>query len=135
MPAVMIEFDPAAFQTGGPLARYADVKTKMRWVLQTGARTAAHMDINTWFRGNYPQPPNSISIVVKGSHPSWFDTVEEFNQLEYFEIRAQLANAIERGILRVRGPGGTDIDADTIRTGTIPAGDSRTAVLDVSITT
>lgn len=134
MPAVMIEFDPAAFQSGGPLAAHAASWNKMRWVLQTGARTAAHMDINTWFRGNYPQPPNSVSIVVKGQQPSWFDTVEEFNRLEYFEIRAQLANAIERGILRVRGPGGTDIDADTIRTGTVPTGDSRTTLLDVSIT-
>jgi len=133
MPAVMIEFDPTAFQAGGPLAAHVGSKEKMRWVLQTGARTAAHMDINTWFRGNYPQPPNSVSIVVKGSHPSWFDTVEEFNRLEYFEIRAQLANAIERGILRVRGPGGADVGADTVRTGAILPGDGRTTLLDVSI--
>lgn len=134
MAAVMIEFDPSAFSAGGPLAAYAATKEKMRWVLQTGSRTASHIDINTWFRGNYPQPPNSLCIVVKGSHPSWFDTAEEFNQLEYFEIRAQIANAIERGILRVRGPDGNPVNVDDIRTGTVPTGGTISIDLDVSIT-
>ena len=133
MPAVMIDFAPSAFQPGGPLARYADTKEKIRWVLQTGSRSSVHIDLNTWFRGNYPQPPNSVSIVVKGSHPSWVDTVEEFNRLELFEIRAQLANAIERGILRVRGPSGTDIAPDTVRAGTVPYGNALPAALDVSL--
>jgi hypothetical protein len=127
----MIEFEPTAFTGTGPLARYAAIKRSMRWVIQTGLRTATHIDVNTWFRGNYPQPPNSISIVIKGSHPSWFDTVDEFNRLEMMEIRAQIANGIERGILRVRGPGGTDIDPDTIRLGAVPTGDQRSAALDV----
>lgn len=133
MPGVMIDFAPSAFQAGGPLARFADSKEKIRWVLQTGSRTSMHMDVNTWFRDNYPQPPNSVCIVVKGSIPSWFDTVEEFNRLELFEIRAQLANAIERGILRVRSPAGIDVDPDTIRLGTVPSGDSRTSLLDISL--
>jgi hypothetical protein len=128
---VMIEFAPTAFNPGGPLARYATVKEKMRWVLQTGSRSSTHIDVNTWFRGNYPQPPNSISIVVKGSHPSWIDTVDEFNRLELFEIRAQIANGIDRGILRVRGPGGTDVTADEVRGGTVPTGDFRAVGLDV----
>lgn len=126
----MIDFNPTVFTTG-PLARYAADKESIRWVIQTGKRAAVHMDVNTWFRGNYPQPPNSACIVVKGSHPSWFDTVEEFNRLELWEIRSQLANAIERGILRVRGPGGTDIAPDTIRSGTVPTGDQRYSRLDV----
>ena len=67
----------------------------------------------------FEQPPNSICIVVKGSHPSWLDTVTEFNMLEYFEIRAQIANAIERGILRVRDTGGTPVTADDVRTGSV----------------
>ena len=135
MPAVMIEFEPTAFAPGGPLAKYAATKEKMRWVIQSRSRTASHIDINTWFRGNYPQPPNSICIVVKGSHASWFDTVEEFNRLELFEVRSQIANAIERGILRVRGPGGTDIAPDTIRLGNVPGGDQNFAHLDVNVTT
>jgi hypothetical protein len=135
MPAVMIEFEPAAFSAGGPLAAYADAKEKMRWVIQTGVRTAVHIDCNVWFRDNYPQPPNSLSIVVKGSHPSWIDTVDEFNRLEYWEVRAQIANAIERGILRVRGVDGNVIGVNAIRTGTLPTGGSPVASLDVSITT
>ena len=131
MPAVVIDFAPSAFQAGGPLARFANLKEKMRWVLQTGSRTGVHIDMNTWVRGDYPQPPNSISIVVKGSIPSWIDTADEFNRLELFEIRAQLANAIERGILRVRGPAGTDIEPDTIRAGTVPNGNALPAALDV----
>lgn len=135
MPGVMIEFAPTAFQAGGLLASFAATKEKIRWVLQTGGRTGMHIDVNTWFRGNYPQPPNSLSIVVKGSHPSWLDTVTEFNRLELFEIRLQIANAIERGILRVRGPGGADVPPDQVRTGTVPTGDGRSSALDVSITT
>lgn len=134
MPAVMIEFEPAAFSAGGPLAAYAATKEKMRWVIQTGVRTTVHIDCNTWFRDNYPQPPNSVCIVVKGSHPSWIDTVDEFNRLEYYEIRAQLANAVERGILRVRGPDGNVVGVNAIRTGTLPTGGSPTASLNVSIT-
>jgi hypothetical protein len=57
--------------------------------------------------------------VVKGSHPSWIDTALEFNLLEYFEIRAQIANAIERGILQVRDTTGTPVTADTVRNGTV----------------
>lgn len=130
---VMIEFAPTAFQAGGPLASFAATKEKIRWVIQTGARTGMHIDINTWFRGNYPQPPNSVCIVVKGSHPSWIDTVNEFNRLERFEVRAQLANAIERGILRVRGPGGAEVPVAQVRGGTVPTGDGRTVGLDVSL--
>lgn len=129
----MIEFAPSAFLPGGPLARFAATKEKMRWVLQTGSRTGSHVDVNTWWRGNYPQPPNSVCVVVKGSHPSWFDTVDEFNRLELWEIRAQIANAIERGILRVRGPAGTDVGTAEIRTGTVPAGDLRSATFDVNV--
>lgn len=133
MPAVMIEFEPTAFAPGGPLARFAADKEKMRWVLQTGSRTGSHVDVNTWWRGNYPQPPNSLCVVVKGSHASWFDTVDEFNRLELWEIRAQIANAIERGILRVRGPAGTVVSPAEIRTGTVLPGDLRSATLDVNI--
>lgn len=135
MAGVMIDFEPTAFSAGGPLAKFAASKEKMRWVVQTGSRTAVHIDCNVWFRDNYPQPPNSVCIVVKGSHPSWIDTVVEFNKLEYWEIRAQLANAIERGILRLRGPDGNVLGVNAIRSGTVPTGGSPPASLDVSITT
>jgi hypothetical protein len=116
--AVMIEFAPSAFTTG-PLAAYAANKEKIRWVLQSSVRAAPHIDVNVWFRDNYPQPPNSISVVVKGSHPSWFDTATEFNMLEYFEVRAQIANAIERGILQVRDTSGSAVTADDVRNGAV----------------
>lgn len=116
--AVMIEFAPTAFTTG-PLAAFAANKEKIRWVLQSGSRAAPHIDCNVWFRDNYPQPPNSLSIVIKGSHPSWLDTPLEFNSLEYFEVRAQIANGIERGILQVRDSGGSAVTADDVRNGAV----------------
>lgn len=118
MASVMIEFAPTAFTTG-PLAAWASAKEKIRWVIQSGSRAAPHIDCNVWFKGNYPQPPNSLSIVVKGSHPSWIDTATEFNLLEYFEIRAQIANAIERGVLQVRDTSGTPVTADDVRNGAV----------------
>lgn len=117
--AVMIEFAPGAFTAGGPLAAFSASKEKIRWVLQSGNRSAPHIDCNVWWTDNYPQPPNSICIVVKGSHPSWIDTALEFNLLEYFEIRAQIANAIERGILQVRDNGGSVVTADDVRNGAV----------------
>lgn len=117
--AVMIEFAPGAFTAGGPLAAFATSKEKIRWVMQSGNRSAPHIDCNVWWHDNYPQPPNSISIVVKGSHPSWIDTALEFNLLEYFEIRAQIANAIERGILQVRDTTGAVVTADDVRNGAV----------------
>lgn len=119
MASVMIEFAPGVFGSGGPLERWAASKNKIRWVIQSGSRTAPHIDCNVWFTDNYPQPPNSVSIVVKGEHPSWIDTATEFNLLEYFEIRAQIANAIERGILQVRDTSGTPVTADVVRAGTV----------------
>jgi hypothetical protein len=116
--AVMIEFAPTAFTTG-PLARFSSSKHRVRWVIQSGSRAAPHIDVNVWFQDRYPQPPNSISIVIKGEHPSWFDTALEFNQLEYFEIRGQIANAIERGILQVRNTAGTAVTADDVRNGAV----------------
>lgn len=119
MASVMIEFAPGAFGAGGPLERWADLKHKIRWVIQSGSRTAPHIDCNVWFADNYPQPPNSICIVIKGTIPSWIDTATEFNMLEYFEIRAQIANAIERGILQVRDTSGTPVTADAVRAGSL----------------
>ena len=118
MASVMIEFAPTAFTTG-PLAPWAANKNKIRWVLQSGTRAAPHIDCNVWWRDNYPQPPNSVSIVVKGAHPTWIDTALEFNLLEYFEIRAQIANAIERGVLQVRDTTGAVVTADVVRAGTV----------------
>lgn len=119
MASVMIEFAPTAFGAGGPLEKWANDKNKIRWVIQSGSRAAPHIDCNVWFADNYPQPPNSISIVIKGQHPSWIDTALEFNQMEYFEIRAQIANAIERGILQVRDTTGAVVTADVVRAGTV----------------
>lgn len=118
MASVMIEFAPTAFTTG-PLAAWAADKNKIRWVIQSGSRAAPHIDCNVWWADNYPQPPNSVSIVVKGAQPSWIDTALEFNLLEYFEIRAQIANAIERGILQVRDTSGTPVTADDVRNGAV----------------
>lgn len=117
--AVMIEFKSDVFNAGKPLAAFAAHKEKIRWVIQSGSRAAPHIDCNVWFRDNYPQPPNSLSIVIKGSHPSWLDSALEFNMLEYFEIRAQIANAIDRGILTVRDTGGSAVTADDVRNGAV----------------
>ena len=51
--------------------------------------------------------------------PTWIDTATEFNLLEYFEIRAQIANAIERGILQVRDTTGAVVTADDVRNGAV----------------
>lgn len=119
MASVMIEFHPNVFDAGKPLNRWAEFKDRIRWVIQSGSRAAPHIDCNVWFHDNYPQPPNSLSIVIRGQHPSWIDTALEFNMLEYFEIRAQIANAIERGILQVRDTSGSVVTADTVRAGTV----------------
>lgn len=112
--------DDGAFS--GPLARWAASRRSIRWVIQTGTRTASHIAHHTWFggpAGTYAQPPNSISIVIKYGGPSWFDTPLEFNSLEYTEIRAQIANEIERGILQVIDSTGSVATAADVRGGTV----------------
>lgn len=119
MAAVMIEFNPNAFAAGGVLAPWAADKNKIRWIIQRGVAANTNIDCNVWWVDNYKQPPSARCVVVKGLMPTWFDTVTEFNLLEYFEIRAQIANAIDRGILRVRDTTGSPVTADVVRNGTV----------------
>lgn len=114
--------DDGAFS--GPLAAWAQYRRKIRWVLQSGIQSSPHIAHGAWFRGGaggYAQPPNSLSIVVRFGGPSWFDTPLEFNLLPYFEIRGQIANEVERGILEVRDSTGAVATAADIR-GSVTAG-------------
>jgi hypothetical protein len=108
--------DDGAFS--GPLAQWAAYKRKIRWVIQNGVESSPHIAHRTWFGGplgSYAQPPNSVSIVVKYGGPSWWETPLEFNLLPYPEIRAQIANEVERGILEVLDSSGSPVTAATIR--------------------
>jgi len=112
--------DDGAFST--VLAAFATNKHKARWVLQSGVESSPHIAHKTWFggpQGSYAQPPSRISSVVKYGGPSWFETADELNKLPYSEIRAQLANEVERGILQVLDSGGTPVTATAIRGGTV----------------
>lgn len=114
--------DDGAFS--GPLAPWAAHKHKIRWLFQSDVESNPHIAHGTWFgggSGSYKQPPNSVAVVVKYGGPSWFTTALEFNNLPYQEIRAQIANEVERGILQVIDTSGAVATAAAIR-GTITAG-------------
>ncbi len=114
--------DDGAFS--GPLAKWADQRRKIRWVIQSGLESSPHIAHKAWFggpQGSYAQPPNSISVVVKYGGPIWFDTPLAFNLLPYQEIRGQIANEVERGILQVLDSTGAPATVADIR-GTVVAG-------------
>jgi len=120
MAAIMIRFKPGVFSPGGRLEKWASVKHKIRWHILQACEAKCHIDINTWFHNDgYPQPVNSQAIVLKAESPSWFDTPTEFNKTAYNEVRAQIANGIERGILEVRNSSGAVATADDVRNGTL----------------
>jgi hypothetical protein len=76
---------------------------KARYILQAGGFGPPHIAHNAWFNGRdgYPQPPNSVSIALHATSPSWFETIEEFNLLPYITVRDQIANEVERGMMEV----------------------------------
>lgn len=121
MAAVMIEFNPAVFQAGGLLEHFAEQKHKAKWILQSGVESSPHIAHGAWFNGRdgYSQPPNSISISVMAESPCWFATPAAFNNLPLSEIRLQIANEIDRGILRVRNTGGSAVTSDDVRNGAV----------------
>ena len=122
MPAVMMRLKASAFAAGGPFA--GKPEHKVRYILQSGVESAPHIAHKSWFAnrdaGN-PQPPNSVSLVLHGKQSSWFETPLEFNLLPYQEIRAQIANEIERGIIEVVNSGGSIATAAQVR-GTLAIG-------------
>ena len=118
MAGVMIQFHPDAFTTG-PLAAFADNKHKAIWDMNSGVESGPHIDNNFVKTGRGEGVPNSITIKIRYGSPSWFDTALEFNSLPYPEIRAQIANAVERGFLQVLTTTGAVATVAAIRGGTV----------------
>ncbi len=116
---VSVRIDPTAFDPGGLLD--GTPIEKARYILQSGVESSPHIAHGAWFSGRdgYQQPPNSISIVCHGTSPSWFGSVEAFNNLPLAEIRLQLANEVDRGLLEVLNSAGTPVTGDAIRAGTV----------------
>jgi len=120
MAAVTIRFKPGIFDPGGKFEKWGDVRHKVRWHILPACESKPHADINVWWHNDgYPQPVNSVAIVIKGESVSWFDSADEFNKLAYSEIRAQIANGIDRGILEVRSTAGAAVSADDVRNGAV----------------
>ena len=130
MAAVMVQFNPTAFNVGGPLylpgtpvgTAMSEVnKRKSKYVIQTESGRTPHINHKIWKKpvADNPQPPNSLSLVVYYGGPSWFETAEEFNLLPYYEIRSQVANAVEEGILQVIDSTGAVATVTAIRNGTV----------------
>lgn len=117
---VAIQFDPNVFDTGKPLAAFAGKKHKARYIMNSGVESAPHIAHGAWFANrDYPEPPNSITICVHWGGPSWFDTPAEFNLLPYAEVRAQIANEVERGVLQVLTSAGAIATVANIRSGNV----------------
>ncbi len=119
--AVTIRLLDSAFDPGGLLA--GQPKHKTRYIMNSGVESSPHIAHKTWAAkrnpGN-PQPPNSVTLVLQGTSPSWFDTAEEFNLLPYSEVRAQIANEVERGVMTVIASTGATATVTQIRNGTVP---------------
>jgi len=119
MAGVSIQFDPAAFSPGGPLASFANDKSKARWTI-AGLSEEKQSVMGNTSRRDYGLPlnPDKVLVILYGS-PTWFETVDEFNRLSYHEMRSHLANAVEQGILQVLGSGGGAATVAAIRAGTV----------------
>lgn len=118
---VMVHLLDSAFNPGGLLA--GQPKHKTRYIMNSGVESAPHIAHKAWFAKRDPgdpQPPNSTTLVLQGTSPSWFDTPEEFNLLPYSEVRAQIANEVERGIMTVIASTGATATVAQIRSGTVP---------------
>ena len=115
MAGVMIQFAPNVFDSGKPLAAFVDAKHKAVYTIEAESGRGTHIDVNVWFN----QSPNSNVIVVKWGGPSWFDTPLEFNSLPYNEVRSQIANAVEKGLLQVLTSAGATATVAAIRGGTV----------------
>lgn len=120
MAGVSVQFDPTVFNAGKPLEKFASWKHMARYTLNPGCESKPHIAHNVWFTGKgYLEPPNSITLTVQWGGPSWFETADEFNRLPYSEIRAYIANEVERGILEVIDSTGATATAADIRAGTV----------------
>ena len=120
MAGVMIQFDPTVFDPGNPLEAFADAKHKAKYTIEAESGRGTHIDVNVWFKdADNPQPPNSNVLVVKWGGPSWLDTPLEFNSLPYNEVRSQIANAVEKGLLQVLASTGATATVAQIRGGTV----------------
>lgn len=117
---VSIRFKPSIFQAGGRLENTPT--RKARYIMNSGVFSAPHIAHGAWFGPRDPgdpQPPNSVTVTVHGTSTSWFETVDEFNRLPYDEIRGQIANEVERGILEVLNSVGAVATVAQIRAGTV----------------
>ena len=121
MPAVMIRLKATAFAAGGPFYGPDRPARKVKYLMSAGCESKPHIAHGCWFNGRdgYGQPPNSPTISVMAGSPSWFDTPQEFNLLPYSEIRAQIANEMERGILEVIDSSGALATVAAVRGGTV----------------
>jgi len=119
MAAVVIQFHPNAFSAGGPLESFASNKHKAVWDMSSAVESKPHIGSHTSTPGRGNGTPNSLTIKVRYGSPSWLDTPNEFNKLPYPEIRAQIANAVEAGIIQVLTSGGAVATVADIRDGTV----------------
>lgn len=119
MAAVMIRIPAAAFSSGG--AFFGQPEHKVKYLINSSTESAPHIAHGAWFNGRdgYAQPPNSKTISVMGTSPSWFNSPEAFNDLPLAEIRSQIANEVERGILEVLNSNGSTATATQIRAGSV----------------
>lgn len=119
MAGVSIRLTDAAFTAGGPLEG-APV-SHARYVIEALA-WGPHIAHQAWFNGRnaHENVPNSVSIVLQGKSPSWFETAEKFNLLPYTSCRDQIANEVERGVMLVIASTGATATATQIRAGTVP---------------
>ena len=116
----MIQFQSDVFNAGGLLAKFAGAKHRAIYTSEAESGRGTHIDVNVWFKdADNPQPPNSNVLVVKWGGPSWFETVQEFNLLPYNEVRSQIANAVEKGLLQVLTSAGATATVAAIRGGTV----------------
>lgn len=120
MAGVSIRLTDVAFAAGGLLE--GQPVHKARYVMQAGGFGPPHIAHSAWFNGRnaHENVPNSVSIVLQGKSPSWFETAEEFNLLPYITIRDQIANEVERGVMLVIASTGATATATQIRNGTVP---------------
>ena len=119
MAGVSIQFDENTFGTGGALEKFAATKRQARWIIASHADSQMDISANNFFReGNLPIAPHHCLVIQYGG-PTWFETVDEFNKLGYSEIRSAIANAVERGILKVLDSSGGTATAANIRAGTV----------------
>jgi hypothetical protein len=117
--AIMIQFDPTLFAPGGRLEQFVQKKAIVRYAVSCDVESTPHIAAHTTRDVDGHHTGHAGSFQVTGAGPTWFDSATEFNQLPYPEVRAQIANEVERGILQVIDSTGAVATAEAIRKGTV----------------